>query len=82
MRIILLAALISFASCNWTPTERVEKLTVGMTRKQVTELLGEPIDVQYNSYGTEWYYLYSAKGYKTGLRVTFGDSTVKSFYSY
>ena len=82
MKNILLILAFLFLSCG-NSIEDARRIEVGMTTEKLIEIMGEPRDVEINSYGEEWKFSYDGSE-KIGLEtmiVVIVDDTVKNFYS-
>jgi hypothetical protein len=64
------------SSGNWRNKDNWRSLQKGMTKLQVTQLLGEPPKVNVDSYGDTWYYPNALGG-----QVSFSDSDLLKTWS-
>lgn len=83
--LFILIAIFLAISCGDPKTiDDARMVKVGMTTKDLKYYMGEPYEIEVNSYGEEWYFRYDGgnSDHRQTMWVTIKDDKVESFYSY
>ena len=81
-KILLLLLLIILSSCNRPSINQARQVKIGINTNELKYLMGEPYDIEFDSNGEKWYFVYRVDCHDDYMRVNVVNDRVTDFISY